>query len=472
MKSEPRDQNRGDRGESLGPRNGEDTQGSPGVKDSVSSSEPTPVLGSSEAVTPESKAGYFRWVICALLLVGVTKNYIDRLIIGLLKTTLQHDLGWSEIDYGNLVLAFTAAYAVGMVAVGRFIDWVGTRLGYALAMAGWSLASMAHGVVSSFGGFLAARGALGFTEAGVFPASLKAVAEWFPRKERALAAGIFNAGTNVGAIVAPLVFQWITLRWGWRWTFLSLGSLGFAWLALWIWVYRSPERHPYCSARELEYIRADPPEPQGKTSWIELMGYRQTWAFILGKFITDPIWWFYLFWVPDFLQREHGLQLLQIGIPIVCIYMLADAGSVAGGWISSSLIRRGRSVNAGRKIAMLISAVSAVPIVFAPRVASTWGVVLLLGLATAAHQGFSANLLTLPSDMFPRRAVASVVGIGGMAGATGGMLIAKVVSYLLQKTGGYAIPFAIAGSAYLLAIAVVHAFVPTLAVVEPSTRAA
>ena len=467
MKNGPADQGRADPGESLDPRRGKGAHDTP-----LSATGQTPILDSPGTASPESKIGYFRWVICALLLIGVTKNYIDRLIIGLLKTTLQHDLGWSEIDYGNLVLAFTAAYAVGMVAVGRFIDWVGTRLGYALAMAAWSLASMAHGVASSFSGFLAARSGLGFSEAGVFPASLKAVAEWFPRKERALAAGIFNAGTNVGAIVAPLVVPWITLRWGWRWTFLSLGSLGFAWLALWLWIYRSPEQHPRCSAREMEYIRADPPEPQGKTPWVELIGYRQTWAFILGKFITDPIWWFYLFWIPDFLQREHGLMLLQIGIPIVCIYVLADAGSVAGGWISSSLIRRGYTVNAGRKIAMLISAMCAVPIFLAPRVASTWGAVLLLGLATAAHQGFSANLLTLPSDMFPRREVASVVGIGGMAGAAGGMLIAKIVSYLLQKTGGYTIPFAIAGSAYLVAIAVIHVLAPTLALAVPSPREA
>jgi ACS family hexuronate transporter-like MFS transporter len=472
MKNGPRDQSRVDPGEPVDPPGGERAQDSQGGTNPNTPSGQAAVLNPSEPGTPEPKAGNFRWVICALLLVGVTKNYIDRLIIGLLKTTLQHDLGWSEIDYGNLVLAFTAAYAVGMVAVGRFVDWVGTRLGYALAMAAWSLASMAHGVASSFSGFLAARGALGFSEAGVFPASLKAVAEWFPRKERALAAGIFNAGTNVGAIVAPLVVPWITLRWGWRWTFLSLGSLGFAWLALWLWIYRSPERHPHCSARELEYIRADPPEPQGKTRWVDLIGYRQTWAFILGKFITDPIWWFYLFWIPDFLQRDHGLVLLQIGIPIVCIYVLADAGSVVGGWMSSSLIRRGCTVNAGRKIAMLISAICAVPIFFAPRIASTWGAVLLLGLATAAHQGFSANLLTLPSDMFPRREVASVVGIGGMAGATGGMLIAKIVSYLLQKTGGYTIPFAIAGSEYLVAIAVIHVLAPTLAVAAPSTREA
>jgi ACS family hexuronate transporter-like MFS transporter len=410
-----------------------------------------------------SRIGHFRWAICTLLLLGVTKNYVDRLIIGLLKDTLQHDLGWNEIDYGNLVFAFSAAYAAGMLVVGRFIDRVGTRLGYALAMAAWSLASMAHGIATAFGGFLAARSALGFSEAGVFPASLKAVAEWFPQQERALAAGVFNAGTNVGAIVAPLVVPWITLHWGWRWTFLSLGGLGFVWLLAWLWIYRSPEEHPRCSADELAYIRSDPVEAQADVSWIELLRYRQAWAFILGKFITDPIWWFYLFWIPDFLQREHGLVLLQIGLPIVSIYLLADVGSVAGGWISSSLIRRGWNVGAGRKTAMLICAVGVVPIIFAPGIASTWGAVLLLGWAAAAHQGFSANLFTLPSDMFPRRAVASIVGMGGMAGAVGGMLIAKVVSYFLQWTGSYAVPFAMAGFAYLLALGVIHALVPDLA---------
>jgi ACS family hexuronate transporter-like MFS transporter len=406
--------------------------------------------------------GHFRWVICTLLLLGVTKNYVDRLIIGLLKTTLQQNLGWSEIDYGNLVFAFSAAYAAGMLAVGRLIDRVGTRLGYAIAMVAWSLASMAHGIATSFVSFVVARSALGFSEAGVFPASLKAVAEWFPQKERALATGIFNAGTNLGAIVAPLVVPWITLRWGWRWAFLSLGSVGFVWLAVWLWAYRSPEDHPRCSPRELAFIQSDPVEMRGHVPWVELLRHRQTWAFILGKFMTDPIWWFYLFWIPDFLQREHGLMLLKIGLPIVVIYVLADGGSIAGGWISSFLIRHGRTVNISRKMAMLLCAVSVLPIVFAPRMESTWAAVLLLGLATAAHQGFSANLLTLPSDMFPKPAVASVVGLGGMSGAVGGMLIAKVVAYFLQWTGSYAIPFAIAGSAYLAALAVIHLLVPRL----------
>jgi ACS family hexuronate transporter-like MFS transporter len=414
--------------------------------------------------------GRYRWVICTVLLLGVTKNYVDRLVIGLLKTTLQHDLGWSEIDYGNLVFAFTAAYAVGMLAVGRMIDWLGTRLGYALAMAAWSLASMAHGLCGSMTSFLAARCALGFSEAGVFPASLKAVAEWFPRKERALAAGIFNAGSNLGAIITPLLVPWITLRWGWRWTFLSLGSLGFVWLAFWLWIYRSPDQHPRCSPGELAHIRSDASESQAKAPWRALFRHRQTWAFVLGKFFTDPIWWFYLFWVPDFLQRQHGLVLLQLGLPIVVIYLLADVGSVAGGWFSSSLIRRGKTVNRSRKTAMLICALCVVPIIFLPRVGSTWGAVLLLGVATAAHQGFSANLFTLPSDMFPARAVASVVGLGGTAGAIGGMLIVKIVAHVLQSTGNYAIPFAMAGSAYLLALAIIQILAPNLTMAQVGVR--
>jgi MFS transporter, ACS family, hexuronate transporter len=353
-----------------------------------------------------------------------------------------------------------------MLVVGGLIDWLGTRIGYALAMAGWSLASMAHGMMSSLGGFLGARFALGFGEAGVFPASLKAVAEWFPKKERALATGIFNAGTNAGAIITPLVVPWITVHWGWRWAFFLIGALGFVWLAVWLWIYQRPEQHRRCSPGELQYIQSDRAEHEQKTGWVKLLRHRQTWAFAAGKFIIDPIWWFYLFWIPDFLQREHGLALLKIGPPIVVIYLMADAGSVAGGWFSSSLIHHGKSVNAARKWAMLVCAVSVVPIIFAPGIASLWRAVSLIGLAAAAHQGFSSNLLTLPSDMFPARAVASVVGIGGMAGAVGGMLIAKVVAYFLQWTGSYRIPFLIAGCAYLLALGVVHLLAPRLDAVQ------
>ncbi|MHB8525274.1 MAG: MFS transporter [Candidatus Acidiferrales bacterium] len=411
-------------------------------------------------------AGHFRWVICALLLFGTTKNYMDRQVLGILKDTLQRQFGWNEIDYSNLVFAFQAAYAVGMLAVGWFVDRVGTRLGYALAMVFWSLASVGHAFCSSLTEFLIARSALGFGEAGVFPASMKTVAEWFPRKERALATGIFNAGTNFGAIITPLVVPWITVHLGWRWAFIFIGALGFVWLAFWLWIYRKLEEHPSVTPAELAYIRADPPEPSGKIAWASLLHHRQTWAFVVGKFLTDPIWWFYLFWVPDFLQREHGLTLTQIGLPLVVIYVISDIGSVGGGWISSALIKRGKSVNVARKVAMLICALSVVPIVFAYRTPSTWDAVLLIGLAAAGHQGFSANLFTLPCDMFPTRAVASVIGIGGMAGAVGGMLIAKVVGYVLQWTGSYMIPFFIAGSAYLVALAMIQLLAPRL---EPAS---
>jgi MFS transporter, ACS family, hexuronate transporter len=412
--------------------------------------------------TSSTRGGYFRWVICALLLFGTTKNYMDRQVLGILKGPLQHDLGWNEIDFGNLVLAFQAFYALGMLVVGRVIDRLGTRLGYALSMVFWSLASMGHALCSSFTGFIVARSALGLGESGVFPASIKTVAEWFPKKERALANGIFNAGANLGAIVTPLFVPWITLRWGWRWAFVITGALGFVWLALWLLLYRRPEEHPYVSPPELDYIRSDPQMPMKQIKWARLIPHRQTWAFVVAKFMTDPIWWFYLFWIPDFLQRRHGLDLMNIRLPIVVIYVIADAGSIAGGWFSSWLIHRGRSVNVARKSAMLICAVCVVPIVFAYNMESLWGAVLLIGLAAAAHQGFSANLFTLTSDTFPAQAVGSVVGIGGMAGAIGGMLIATIVGHALQWTGSYMIPFLMAGSAYLLALAAIQLLAPKL----------
>ncbi len=412
--------------------------------------------------TVPSRLGYFRWVICGLLLLGTTKNYMDRQVLGVLKTTLQHDFDWNEIDYSKLVAAFQFAYAAGMLLVGGLIDRLGTRLGYALAMIFWSLASMGTALANSLTGFRMSRYALGFGEAAVFPASIKAVAEWFPKKERALATGIFNAGTNVGAIITPLIVPWIVLRWGWQGAFVGIGAIGFVWLVIWLLIYRKPEDHRAVSKAELEYIRSDPQEPVGKTKWIRLFPLRQTWAFAMGKFLTDPVWWFYLFWVPGFLQSKHGLALTGIGIPIMVIYLISDVGSVAGGWLSSSLIKRGRSVNAARKVAMLICAVGVLPVVFAYRVESTWSAVLLIGLAAACHQGFSANLYTLTSDMFPARAVGSVTGIGGMAGAIGGWLMAWVIGHVLQWTGSYMIPFAMAGSGYLLAIVVIHVLAPRL----------
>jgi ACS family hexuronate transporter-like MFS transporter len=409
-----------------------------------------------------TRVGNFRWVICALLLFGVTKNYMDRQLLGVLKTTLQHDFGWDDIQYGHLVSYFQMAYAAGMLLVGRLIDRFGTRAGYALAMTFWSLASMAHAGAGSFVSFAAARFALGFGEAGVFPASIKSVAEWFPKKERALATGIFNAGTSIGAIVTPLIAPWMASRWGWRSTFLFTGALGFVWLIFWLLLYRKPHEHPRVSQAELEYIRSDLSEPVGKIKWSALLPHRQTYTFVVGKFLTDPIWWFYLFWVPDFLQRQHNLVLTKIGAPIAVIYLISDVGSVAGGWLSSWLIRRGTSVNAARKLTMLVCALCVTPIIFAYRIESLWAAVLVIGLAAAAHQGFSANLYTLTSDMFPARAVGSVVGIGGMAGAIGGMFIAEVVGHTLQWTGSYMVPFLMAGSAYLLALLFIHILAPKL----------
>ena len=407
-------------------------------------------------------AGRFRWVICGLLFLGVSKNYMDRQVLAVLKGPLQHEFGWNDIDYGNLVFAFQAAYATGMIFVGRLIDRVGTRAGYALAMVFWSLASMGHAIANSFASFAIARLLLGFGEAGVFTASIKSVAEWFPRKERALATGIFNAGTNVGAIIAPLIVPWIALRLGWRWAFLLTGSLGFAWLILWLSIYRKPEQHPGCTNQERTYIQSDQPEPPGKIKWTQLLPLRQTWTVAAGKFVTDPIWWFYLFWIPDYLQREHGLHLTQIFLPILVIYAISDLGSVAGGWLSSILIRRQFSVNAARKSAMFVCAMSVVPVAIVFRTSGLWPATLLIGLAAAGHQGFSANLYTLTSDLFPSRAVASVTGIGGMAGAIGGMLIAEIVGHVLQWTGSYMIPFLMAASAYLLALLLIHALSPRL----------
>jgi ACS family hexuronate transporter-like MFS transporter len=408
-------------------------------------------------------AGRFRWVICGLLFLGVTKNYMDRQVLAVLKGPLQQQFGWSDIDYGNLVFTFQAAYALGMIFVGRLIDQLGTRIGYALAMVFWSLASMGHAIANSLAAFAIARSALGLGEAGVFPASIKCVAEWFPKRERALATGIFNAGSNIGAIVTPLIVPWIAIHLGWRWAFLLTGGLGFAWLILWLLLYRKPEQHPNCTDEERSYIQSDAAESTRKIRWTDLLPHRQTWAFAAGKFMIDPIWWFYLFWIPDYLQRAHGLHLTQIGLPMVVIYVISDLGSIAGGWLSSSLIRRHFSVNAARKWAMLICALAVVPVAVVFRVSGLWSATLLIGLAAAGHQGFSANLFTLTSDLFPSRAVASVAGIGGMAGAVGGMLIAEIVGHVLQWTGSYMIPFLIAGSAYLIALLLIHTLSPNLA---------
>jgi len=410
----------------------------------------------------QTRVGSVRWTICGLLFFAATINYLDRQVIATLKDTLQQAHVWDEIGYSWVVFAFQTAYAIGLLAAGRVMDWLGTRKGFSLSVFIWSIAAMAHALVSTVTGFSVARFALGLGEAGNFPASIKTVAEWFPRKERALATGIFNAGTNVGVLVAAVTVPWLTISYGWKWTFIVTGLTGFLWLALWLTFYRRPEEHPRLSAKELSYIRSDPPEIESRVPWKRLLPYRQTWAFAIGKFMTDPIWWIYLFWLPDFLKKSYGVDLKSIGLPLVIVYLMADIGSVAGGWLSGSLIKRGLSVNRSRKTAMLICALAVVPVVFAAKASNVWIAVVLVGLAAAAHQGWSANIFTTTSDMFPRQAIGSVVGIGGMAGAIGGMLISKIVGYILQWTGSYLPIFIIAGSTYLIALLIIHLLVPRL----------
>ncbi len=414
------------------------------------------------AVSTPARVGYFRWVICALLFFATTINYIDRQVLGILAPDLQRSIGWSEIEYGNIVTAFQAAYAIGLLVTGRLLDRMGTRLGFALAITLWSVAAMFHAAARSALGFGIARFALGLGEAANFPASIKTVAEWFPKKERAFATGIFNAGTNVGAVVAPAVVPFVALTWGWQWAFIMTGAIGFLWLGIWWVLYRPPESHPRLAKAEFNYIRGDPAEAVTPVPWLKLIGYRQTWAFALGKFMTDPIWWFYLYWLGKFLNEKHGLSLSKLGPPLIAIYLIADVGSVGGGWLSSFLIKSGWSINAARKSTMLACALCVMPIVFATQVASLWAAVGLIGLAAAAHQGWSANIFTLASDMFPRRAVGSVVGIGGFGGAVGGMLIATAVGHLLQWTGSYVPVFLLAGAAYLLALLVIQVLAPRL----------
>ncbi|HEX2209858.1 MAG TPA: MFS transporter [Longimicrobium sp.] len=432
---------------------------------------PDPTLASSAGASAAAEAAAwaaspgvgYRWTICALLFAATTINYIDRQVLGILAPTLQGEIGWSESDYGDIVSWFSFAYALGFLGMGRMLDRIGVRKGFSFAVVAWSLAAMGHAFARTAAGFSVARAALGLGESGNFPGAIKATAEWFPRKERAFATGIFNAGSNVGAIVAPLMVPFIALRWGWEWAFIVTGALGFVWLAFWLAMYRSPEQHPRVSPGELAYIRSDPAEPTTHVPWLSLLKYRQTWAFFIGKFLTDPIWWFYLYWLPKFLDASFGVKLAGLAAPLVAIYLIADVGSVGGGWLSSNLIKRGWSVNAGRKTAMLIAALLIVPTMFAPHAKSLWLAVAIVSVAAAAHQWWSANIFTTASDMFPRRAVASVVGIGGFAGAMGGVLFQRATGRILEATNNnYSIIFMICGLAYVTALLIMHLMVPKL----------
>jgi ACS family hexuronate transporter-like MFS transporter len=410
--------------------------------------------------------GRVRWTICALLFFATTINYIDRQMISVLKPTLTAEYGWSETTYADIVFAFQAAYALGYFVFGHIMDRLGARFGYSLAATIWGIAAMAHAGARGAADFMIARFALGLGESGNFPAGVKAVAEWFPKKERALAVGIFNAGANIGAILTPLIAPILVLNFGWRAAFLVTGGLVFVWVSLWWTIYRSPREKTNLSKAELAYIESDPADAPGKVPWLSLLRHRQTWAYAVGKFMIDPIWWFFLFWLPDFFAKQHGLNLMTFGPPLVAIYIISDIGSVGGGWLSSTLIKRGWSVNAGRKIAMLVCALCVPPVMFAPGVSNLWGAVALIGLATAAHQGFSANLYTLPSDLFPRKAVGAIIGIGGTIGAIGGMFMAKFTGWVLDATGSYVPMFLVAGMTYLVALLIIHLLVPRLEPVE------
>ncbi len=440
-----------------------------------------PVRRSSPPVAGAPTVGKYRWTICALVFFATTINYLDRAVISLLKPYLEKVFHWNSGDYANIEIAFKLAYAVGMVGVGRIIDQLGAKLGYALSTFLWSLAAMGHALASSTLGFGVARAFLGLTEAGNFPAAIKTTAEWFPQRERALATGIFNSGSNVGAIVAPLTVPLIAVTIGWQWAFVITGALGFVWLALWFKFYETPARQARLAKAEFDYINADIPlgmpaegvvEEKPKASWGRLLAFRQTWAFVVGKFLTDPIWWFYLFWLPDFLGKQYHLKGTAIALPVAAVYVLSSVGSVGGGYLPLGFVRRGWPAFRARKTAMLLVACCVFPIVFAQRLGQVnmWLAVLVIGIAAAAHQAWSANIFTTVSDMFPRRAVASVTGIGGMAGGLGGIALTALVQKRLfvhyeaigQLDRAYFIMFLICGGAYLVAWALMFALVPRM----------
>jgi MFS transporter, ACS family, hexuronate transporter len=439
-------------------------------------------LGANVTSNQGSAIGRYRWVILALVFFATTINYLDRQVISLLKDDYLEPLfGWSESDYANVIIVFQLSYAIGMLGVGWIIDKIGTKLGYALSLLIWSLAAVGHAFAGSTFGFMVARGVLGISEAGNFPAAIKTVAEWFPKKERALATGLFNSGANVGAIVAPLTVPLIAIWWGWQWAFIITGAVGLIWLIFWFSMYEIPSKHRRLSKKEYEYIHSDKDEivdeqkKKEKISWFKLLTFRQTWAFIIGKLLTDPIWWFYLFWLPSFLNKQYGMTKTDLALPIAVVYTMTTFGSIFGGWLSGNLIKKGWEVYKARRTAMLLFALCVLPVVTAQALGqySHWFAILIVGLAASAHQAWSANIFTTTSDMFPKKAVASVTGLGGMAGGIGGILIARLAGALLDHykalnsiETGYYIMFIVCGSAYLIAWIIFNTLAPKMKRVE------
>jgi len=423
--------------------------------------QPTRQVPPAEARAPSALAaipvGHYRWTICGLLFFATTINYLDRNILGILAPTLQREIGWTPVEYGYITTAFQAAYALGLVWFGWFIDKYGTKLGYSLSLIGWTIAAAAHALAQSVFGFGAARFFLGLSEAGNFPAAIKATAEWFPKRERALTTGIFNSGANIGAVVAAAVVPWLTVSFGWRAAFIVTAATGFIWLIFWVLMYTRPEESKRVSKQELEYILSDPIEVvNDKIPWVRLLRYRQTWAFVLGKFLTDPVWWFYLYWLALYLNNNFGLSLTGLALPLIVIYSMTSVGSIGGGWLSGAMIGRGIPVYKSRMLAMLVCALLVLPVVVVGEIKDMWVAVLIIGLAAASHQGWSANIFTTASDMFPKRAVGSVVGLGGLAGSVGGMIFMTLSGYLVETTGSYIVHFIICGSAYLIALGIMQ----------------
>jgi MFS transporter, ACS family, hexuronate transporter len=420
--------------------------------------------------------GKFRWVVVTLLFFATTINYLDRQVIGLLKDSLAKDFNWSEKDYSRIVMAFSTAYAIALLLFGGLIDWIGTRLGYAVSIIIWSVAAMFHALASSTLGFTFARIALGLGEGGNFPAAVKAVAEWFPKKDRALATGIFNSGTNIAAIAGPPIIALIYSSYGWRQAFLWTGALGFIWLIFWWWLYDIPSKQKRLSAAELVYINSDSDSADEnsvgtgkKIIWYELFGLRQTWAIILGKFLTDPVWWFYLFWIPSYFNTTYHLNLTSSAIHVSTVYVVASFGSILGGYLSGWLIKRGLPIYKARKTSMFIFACCVLPIFFVRYTNSIWPAVWLISLAAAAHQAWSANIYTIGSDIFPKHILSSVIGIGGMAGSAGGILFPFAIGIILDHFKligllgtGYNIIFGICAIAYLLAWIVMQILSPKM----------
>jgi len=418
-------------------------------------------------LSPAFQLDRVRWRVCAMLFAATTINYVDRQVIAILKPTLENAIGMSEISYGYIVDAFQIAYAIGLLVAGRLMDKLGTRIGYILVMVTWSLSAMGHALASTVLEFGVARFFLGLGESGNFPAAIKTIAEWFPQNERSLATGIFNSGANVGAILAPAIVPWVTLRWGWHVAFLTTGLFSALWILWWFLYYRRPTDHPTLTASELRHIYQEAAEDLGPSvPWRRLLSCRQTWAFSVAKFLTDPIWWFYLFWLPSYFSAKFNLNLSHLGLPLILVYNVSAIGSIGGGWLPTPFRRLGLSPNYARFAAMLVCASLVVPICTAASVKSLWSAIALIGVAAGAHQGWSANLFTTSSDMFPRRAVGAVVGIGGMAGSVGSALFAFFAGHILQLTHSYAVLFGIASSAYLFALIVLYVLAPGLKRVE------